>query len=255
MIAGTPVNGGGVATVLNLPVFQPGEIESPVQMFRCAFYRATIAAGVCIARQRHRVSVIGAGHKRELRVPQQYKHCASGDCDQGQIIALRLEGYEPESDEEKKNRRRAEHTRTGLERIAAIEKKLENTEPAPPAEEEKMPVPSKLEKMSDVEIRAAYDVASSQKELIAKLGGVDRILLQQRLTSMGLALKLGRPPTQGGKKIERQTKPAAAVAPAPMVPPDRYGHHDGDLLSMLEARLAHHEGEAARCKKALEALA
>lgn len=234
--------------MLNLPVFQPGVIEAPTQMFRCAFYKATIAAGVCIARQKHRVSVIGAGHRRELRVAGQYKYCASGQCDQGQIIALRLEGYEPESEEQKKDRKRAAYTIAGKEKVAAIEKKLEQTEPAPPAEDKKVPIPSKLEKMTDDEIRRAHAATGSLKDLMAELGGVGRNAVTKRLASMGLNPKLGRLPTKGGGRTSRKPPTLDRVAEKHAAAPA------DDLVGLIRHRLKFHQAEAAKCERALEAL-
>ena len=125
--------------MLKLPLFQPAEIEAPQQMFRCEFYKATIAAGTCIARQKGTVSFARGGQVGRV-VRARYEYCGSGKCEQGNLIAARLEDYEPEATE--KELKHQELAAAGPARVVEIEKKLEQQAeaPTPPAEEGK-PMP------------------------------------------------------------------------------------------------------------------
>lgn len=97
--------------MIAFPLVAPGRIAAPTEFFLCEHFRCQLAAGVCVARQqatflRKTSTATWAGRPR-------FEHCASGTCDQGNLIALRLEQPEP-SPEARRPRRRAKLRREHL---------------------------------------------------------------------------------------------------------------------------------------------
>lgn len=250
-----------------LPVLQPPRLPAgPDAPFRCEHYRCTLSGSACIARQTERWRPGLRSKSRAPRVPPGREFCAGGACEQGRAVAsalgatlqpLVVRGGWGRGKENGKQRRAFPVPASG---VYVLRSGPVYTLPAPPPvpKEEPMPCPaSPLDKLTDAQVRAAFEKHGPSVNAAALKLGVSWGTLKSRLARMGIGSAARRLTAQ-------RPEPKPTPAPPPRAKPN--GRADGDqpieelLRSRLDhhrekvAELLHHQDEAAKLERALAAL-